>query len=488
MTTFAEIRPPQLRTECRHYTGYKPCNRHDGCPTCPVPEPRGAQTLLVAGSADDAGWLVRQAEEVRRLRPGCWLVCLVPAGCGDIAEVARPDELRVGSPHGLLAVAGRPWAEVRIAEGAEVRWPRTLALLLQRHQSTDSWPIGLAAERGMPQVLVIKLGAMGDVLRSKAILPGLRATFPGAAITWLTERESLPLVAPGEAEEVLPFTDESVGLLLRRHFTAVICLDKDPHAVALSGLIDTNERRGFAPTAFNGTTVWNDSALYALRLGLSDEFKFRINKRSMPDVICEAAGVPYDGAPYPLVVPMESVDRVATRMAAWRARFGDGVRFVGLNTGCGPVFATKAWPVERMEEFLAIAARREDVVVVLLGGRREAEIHARLMAAGHARVVDGGSDNSLLDFFALVGAMDVVLSADSLAMHIAVALRRRVVAWFGATCPQEIDLYNRGERLVVEFECSPCYLKRCPKPVFCMSTLTGATMMAAVDRQLAAGD
>ena len=43
-------------------------------------------------------------------------------------------------------------------------------------------------------VCIIKLGAMGDVLRTLALLPDIRARHPNAPIVWITQGESLPLL------------------------------------------------------------------------------------------------------------------------------------------------------------------------------------------------------------------------------------------------------------------------------------------------------
>src|SRR5436190_16855412 len=45
------------------------------------------------------------------------------------------------------------------------------------------------------RILVIKLDAMGDVLRSTALLPPLAEQHPRAAVTWITRKESVPLLS-----------------------------------------------------------------------------------------------------------------------------------------------------------------------------------------------------------------------------------------------------------------------------------------------------
>jgi heptosyltransferase-2 len=331
---------------------------------------------------------------------------------------------------------------------------------------------------------------MGDVLRTKAILPALKRAYPVSWVVWLTEPGSEPIVRDPLVDEIRTMTPAGLAALEGRQYELLICLDKDAQAVSISARLNAREKRGFAPTAYNSITVWNDAAMYALRLGLSDELKYRQNEKSMPAIVAEAAGLPYEGERYTLTVSNEGRREAAAMMDRLFAGnpITSATKIIGLNTGCGPVFATKGWSARRMSEFLRLIESRPEWRVVLLGGKREASLHRELMEASGPlagrQVFDSGTDNSLEGLFGLIERMDAVLSADSLAMHVAVALSKPVVAWFGPTCHQEIDLFGRGEKIVTDFPCSPCYLKTCPKPVFCLDALDATQVLAATERVL----
>src|SRR5688500_8536303 len=52
-----------------------------------------------------------------------------------------------------------------------------------------------AHDRGsVNRILVIKTAALGDVLRTTSILPGLHQRHPGTAVTWVTAPAAVPLV------------------------------------------------------------------------------------------------------------------------------------------------------------------------------------------------------------------------------------------------------------------------------------------------------
>ena len=155
------------------------------------------------------------------------------------------------------------------------------------------------------------------------------------------------------------------------------------------------------------------------------------------------------------------------------------------------------WPLKRWTEegFLAVASAlsQSGVGVLLLGGPEEVERNRRLADATKkanakgAPVVDTGCDNSLRQFASIVDLCDAVVSGDTLAMHVATALGKRVVAIFGPTSSVEIDLFGRGEKIVSEvMDCLVCYLSKCDLDPNCMNTIPAGRVEAAVRRCLAA--
>jgi heptosyltransferase-2 len=96
-----------------------------------------------------------------------------------------------------------------------------------------------------------------------------------------------------------------------------------------------------------------------------------------------------------------------------------------------------------------------------LGGVREKGFNKYLEKKSKNTVYNTGSDNSLSEFAGFISLMDVIVCSDTLAMHLAIALKRKVVALFGPTCPQEVDLYGRGTKIFAAVPCSPCYKQTC---------------------------
>jgi heptosyltransferase-2 len=96
------------------------------------------------------------------------------------------------------------------------------------------------------------------------------------------------------------------------------------------------------------------------------------------------------------------------------------------------------------------------------------------------RLVDGGTSNSLRAFAALVRACDLVVTSDSLALHVALAQGVRLVAFFAPTSAAEIELYGLGEKVVSTAPDACSYRREVDT-----STLTVERLAAAALRQLA---
>jgi ADP-heptose:LPS heptosyltransferase len=310
------------------------------------------------------------------------------------------------------------------------------------------------------KVLVIKARAQGDVLRTTPLLPGLKRKYPGSFLTWLTDADSLPLLENNPyIDRLLALDLESLLALEVERFEAVICLDKEPGLAALATRLQAGQKFGFGLNPAGNLIPFNAAAEYAYRLGLDDELKFRLNTKSYQQIVAEAVEVDYRREEYIFSLREEAQKKAAAFFQRRRIRRGRPA--VGLNTGAGSKFETKQWPEEHFLNLIRLLQRQRRINIFLLGGPREAALNARLQKRSPAPVFHTGTDNTLLEFAGFLSFMDVVVCSDTLAMHLAIALKKKTVVLFGPTCPQEIDLYDRGVKLFSGADCAPCYKQTC---------------------------
>jgi ADP-heptose:LPS heptosyltransferase len=328
------------------------------------------------------------------------------------------------------------------------------------------------------KVLIIKARAQGDVLRTTPFLPGLKRKYPHSFLTWLTDADSLPLLENNPLiDRLLPFNLESVLPLLAERFEVVICLDKEPALIALATRIEAGQKFGFGMNPEGNLIPLNAAARYAYCLGLDDELKFRLNQKTYQEIAAEAAEVEYGREEYIFHLNEEARKKAADFIR--RRRVPKGRPAIGLNTGAGSKFETKQWPEKHFLKLIRLLHGKLKANIFLLGGPREAALNARLKKGSPVRVFHTGTDNSLPEFAGFLSFMDVLVCSDTLAMHLAIALKKKTVVLFGSTSPQEIDLYGRGIKLSSGAPCAPCYKQACAD-MRCMRDISPEKVLEAV--------
>jgi ADP-heptose:LPS heptosyltransferase len=334
------------------------------------------------------------------------------------------------------------------------------------------------------RILIVKLAAMGDVLRTTPLLRALHTKDPVCHITWVTEPNVIPMLQGVlEIDRLLPYTQDTVLQIEMEAFDEVYCFDKELRSTALAMKTRAERKVGFGMGPYGNAICLNKESEYTYELGINDALKFRLNSKTYPELIYECAGIPYP-SPQEYILPdlTREIERARTRLKEQGVRPGD--RLIGLNTGAGDVFATKKWTEKGYIRLADRLATELGAKVLLLGGPGEVERNKRITAATQNPVINTGNDNPIREFAGIVGNCDLLITGDTMAMHLAIGLKVRTLVLLGPTCHQEIELYGRGAKIVSDFECSPCYLGACLKERTCMDAIPVDTIFDSASKLL----
>lgn len=327
------------------------------------------------------------------------------------------------------------------------------------------------------RILIIKLAAIGDVLRTTPILPVLKEQYPQSYITWITDTSSLSVLEENPYIDRLLMANYENALRLQvEKFDVLICLDKDTVASSLASMVKADQKLGFALSGKGLLYPLNKEADYLFRLGVSDELKFRQNKKTYQQLIFEALGLKEKYGEYVIHLQQKYTSYGKQLMEQWGIH--NGRLIIGLNTGAGKRFATKRWEIGGFVELADRLSKDLKAHVVLLGGPEEIERNKEIASRAEFRVIDSGCHHSLKEFMGLVSQCHLVVTGDTLALHLAIALKKLVVTFFGSTCHQEIDLYGRGKKLVADVDCAPCYKGSCDT-MTCMKSISATDVFHA---------
>lgn len=332
------------------------------------------------------------------------------------------------------------------------------------------------------RLLIVKLDAMGDVLRTTALLPALAESHPGSAITWITRRESRPLLERNPyLTEVLSCGEDELVQLQVRTFDRAINLDAGKTSAALASLASARQKDGFILDPCGFVQPTNAAARKWLEMGVFDDLK-RKGSRTYQDIMMEIVGL--SGAPHRYVFELGDEERARGRTHLEKLGVDLSRPIIGLNTGAGHRWQLKQWREDGYLELVERLARRHNAQFVLLGGPEELERHRRLVSRSRVPLIDSGCNNPVRHFAAIIAACSLVVAGDTLAMHLSLALGRRLAVLFGPTSAAEIELYGLGEKVVPRMDCLACYKPTCDFVPNCMDLITTDMVEAAVERQL----
>jgi len=335
------------------------------------------------------------------------------------------------------------------------------------------------------RVLIVKLDAMGDVLRTTAVLPALKEKYPRAHVTWITRENAFGLLNGNRwIDRVLVAERNYLEFLLTEEFDVVIGVDADPLSASITTLARSQKKFGFVSNGRGGVRPLSASAESWWRLGLDDALK-RANRATYGEwiyAICDLHP-PVRRPQFEVHIDARSrVDEYLRRSAP------PGTRFVLFNTGGSDRWREKRWKADHYSAMAGLVEQAHPgTAIVLVGGPAETELNRRLKL-DHPAFIDGGTDNTLQSFGALVAACDWVLTPDSLGYHLACAVGTPAVCMVGPTSPWELDLYECNFVLYAAMDCIGCYLSQCPLTSTCMDKLTPARILHFIQQWQARTD
>ncbi len=293
---------------------------------------------------------------------------------------------------------------------------------------------------GKKRVLIIKTGygetldsdnsgvvSLGDILRTTVILH----LYPSEAyhVTWLVDPKGAPLLRGNPMiHRLLTVNHFTPHLLLSESFDIVINFEKDPGICSVADRIPAWRRFGFRLESWTHDAVSYDHSDEALAMTYDMDVKKR-KQKSWSDVLYEMVGHVYQGQPYVLGYQPQSKSSID----------------VGLNHQIGKKFPLKRWPEESWNRLGKNLSR--DFSVSWQQGTKDIE-----------------------GYFEWISSCRMLVTNDSLGLHIALGLGKPVVALFGPTIASELD-YPGLVKLTpsLNWDCIPCLESKCIQDSPCMN-------------------
>ncbi|PKL81710.1 MAG: heptosyltransferase [Ignavibacteriae bacterium HGW-Ignavibacteriae-3] len=321
------------------------------------------------------------------------------------------------------------------------------------------------------KILIINLDAMGDVLMTTAQLPVIKRKYPESTIYWITLKIAAGLLENNHyIDRVLTYDFESLAILDSIEFDVVMNVDKSQRSGALAMKVNAKERLGFGINQNGQIIPLNSGADYNYRLGMDDNLKFKVNNRFGQDYLAETFNLDYKRDDY----VFNFTDKENEFIAEYKGSTGlsEKDEIIGFNTGCSLLFPNKKMTVDQhvalIEKFLTF----DRFKIVLLGGPEDTERNNQIASEFPGKVISTPTEEGVRKGACYESIPQLIITGDSFGMHLAIALKKYVIAWFGLSCWSEIDLYDRGVKLFPEnLFCAPCWKKVCPYNLECIQMI-----------------
>ncbi len=313
------------------------------------------------------------------------------------------------------------------------------------------------------RILIIKLGAIGDVIRTTSILHGLREKYKNCKIDWVTKKESFDVLRNNNLINEMYLIDNNKKIKNKK-YDLVICLDDDLDACRLASGINSkkiigaylkNNQRIYT----KNSSLWFDIGLLS-RFGKqkADELKAK-NKKTYQEIMYKILGLKYKKQEPILILDKEPL-QFAKKFIKKNKIKKSGL-IIGINTGAGGRWEDKKLSVEKTAELIDKLNNQINAKILLFGGPEEKERNEDIKKTINTKTIDAGCNNSLMEFASLVNLCNVLVTSDSLALHIGVALKKKIVCFFYPTSANEIELYNRGIKIIGKGKSYCSYQTKC---------------------------
>lgn len=291
------------------------------------------------------------------------------------------------------------------------------------------------------KILIIKLGALGDVIRTLPLAKAIKEKYPDSEIHWVTKKNALEVFKNNSnMTSVFPlenYKKDSYDLLYN--------FDTEEDATKIAQETDAKKKFGFFSESGYPTT-FNPSAEYYLNTIFDDELK-RQNKKTYQEMMFDLAELPYKKQHEKIYLTDEEKN-YATEFL--KKNNLDKKNLIGIHMGASSRWPSKVWHKENLIKFIKLLDE-DGHKIILFGGPNEISEHETLyngLKKQGIEIYRNNPNNSLREFFSLVNLCEAMVCSDSLALHASLTLKKPTIGLFFCTSFNEVEDYGLLKKMV----------------------------------------
>lgn len=410
---------------------------------------------------------------------------------GGVLDIIEEDKNGVlvlaGSPEamseGMWKVLSNPEFAKEIALGLNKKVKEEFSLELMVDKELAVYREALSEKK----ILMVKLGAMGDVILAVPSIRMVRERFPNAFISLVVDKQFAPLLSNVPyLDEVFPVSRGRLPKLLyllkvakkirREGFEISIDLQNSKWTHLLTYFAGVKERYGFSRGKMGFLLNRPDNSHNVVESPVENQFR-----------ILSKLGVRKIDGRLELWADPQANEKIEACIDSVVSKENGGL--VGFVIGSSAHWTTKRWPIQSFQKLSERLIKEANCRIALIGSNEDAvymkEAGVNLKDSGY--VLDFLGKTSAQELVALVKRLDVIVTGDTAPLHVANAMQVKMVALFGPTDPKK-HVQGSGESVILtrNLECQPCYEGSCAnqEQLACLKQITVDEVFQAVLSQL----
>jgi len=335
------------------------------------------------------------------------------------------------------------------------------------------------------KILIIRLSSIGDILLAAPLIRILRQKFPNAQIDFLTKARFAELLQFHPGLNNMICFDETAGFPELRRIKTQIRQTRYDWILNIHNNLRTVYLCSFIPAAHRFKINKR-----VFKRWLLVKFKWNLFRQIVPVYQrylepLRAFGIVDDGQGLDFYMD----DSVRQKIDADYSSFISQHQII-IGIVPGATYATKRWLPERFAQAADALAQQFNAGIVLFGGKPEIALQAEILSQMKTPALGLAGQLSLQESAAMMQHCHLVISNDSGLMHLAAALKKKLIAIFGSTTRELGFFPSAPEQIILEhpLPCRPCsHVGRhtCPEKHFdCIRQIPVTAVLAAAAQLL----
>ena len=348
------------------------------------------------------------------------------------------------------------------------------------------------------KILIIRLSAIGDVLRTLPAFHIIRKNFPDAYIAWIVEEASKDILeAHPEIDEVIIFPKKELAAKIKspktffqgvnqflmfiqeirkKNFEVVI----DFHGLFKSGIISflsgAKDRVGFTkPFTKEMNYLFNNR-----RFSLDTD---RMNRVDRNITLVEKLGLNIKQGPPDIYIPDKDSNLIQKFLK--QNRIEPERPLVAIHPGTSPSTPYKRWDAYRYAVVADKIIEDSAAQIIFTWANEEIEMVKEIIGLMKYRAIVAPKTENLCQLAEIFRCSDLYVGSDTGPMHLAAFVNTPVVAIFGPTDHVVNEPYRYTPHIVIrkEIKCAPCRKNNCSDRD-CMNGVKESDVIRAINIML----